>query len=259
VAPPVDFLELGIPSGVLGKIISISEIPDIEAGAGRVVLTTVSHAASDIYRLLLRSGDEAFDTLNVTGSHRFFSETRGWVHANQLLQGEVLRGRDGPVRVANVKWVPKLEQVYNFTVEADHVYYVGDFSTLTHNTCTPVTVAGVHLVPYKKGEGHHPFAKSAFDGVSGYGMDGVGELSIPNPILQNLGIRHTRLTGIQHSLYAEFRATGKPITLEVMKKIETETMIRAGGDSVRVTKVVNFVYRDLVKRGIHPIRIPWDI
>jgi hypothetical protein len=45
-----------------------------------------------------------------------------------------LRGDHGDLTVMALSRDPGVFRVYNMSVEADHVYYVGDFGALTHNT-----------------------------------------------------------------------------------------------------------------------------
>jgi hypothetical protein len=57
--------------------------------------------------------------------------------------------------------------VYNFTVERDHVYYVGDLSTLTHNNCPMhgINVNGKPVPGYgpKSSPGGTPGGSAAID------------------------------------------------------------------------------------------------
>ncbi len=73
------------------------------------------------------------DTYGVTGFHKWYSESRGWVSTVDLQEGEELRTATGTARVTTLTSLPGTDRVYNFTVEQDHVYYVGDLTTLTHN------------------------------------------------------------------------------------------------------------------------------
>ena len=84
----VDLQEMGVPEGLSGTVDSISACPDIETGSGRVVLMTVSHLNSDVYTLTLTDGDGMTDNLGITGTHRVYTEDRGWVQAQDLLAGE---------------------------------------------------------------------------------------------------------------------------------------------------------------------------
>jgi RHS repeat-associated protein len=137
VAAPLDLEELGIVDDAVARITAIDACPAIADGPGRVVLTTFTRNSPDVYDLTLTNSGES-DTLGVTEFHKFYSESRGWVDAAALLPGEVVRGQDEPIVVGSVvRRAAPMERVYNFTVEADHVYYVGDLTaTLTHNSCS---------------------------------------------------------------------------------------------------------------------------
>jgi hypothetical protein len=132
-ADVVDLAEMGATDDVVGTIESVTACPKIEGGPGRVILTTVSHLNDNVYDLTLTGAGGMEDTLGVTGTHRFYDESAGWVHTSDLYVGELLRGDHGDVKVTQLTYQPGMDRVYNMTVEGDHVYYVGDLSTLTHN------------------------------------------------------------------------------------------------------------------------------
>lgn len=121
------------PEGLTGKVESISACPPIETGSGRVVLTTVSHLNDFVFTLTLSDSQGNSDNLGVTGYHKFYTEDRGWVSASELTQGEVVRTAYGDATVTGLVRNPGTFTVYNMTVEADHVYYVGDLTALVHN------------------------------------------------------------------------------------------------------------------------------
>jgi len=129
----VDLAEMGVPEGLLGTVQSVSACPPIESGYGRVVLATVSHLNNFVYDLTLSDGDGYADSLGVTGYHKFYTEDRGWVSASELYLGETVRTAQGDVAVTSLVRESGLYRVYNMTVEADHVYYVGDLTALVHN------------------------------------------------------------------------------------------------------------------------------
>jgi hypothetical protein len=49
--------------------------------------------------------------------------------------GEIIRGNNGELTVVGLTRAQGIDRVYNMTVEADHVYYVGDLPALVHNNC----------------------------------------------------------------------------------------------------------------------------
>jgi hypothetical protein len=67
-------------------------------------------------------------------ARRSASETAHWIDAGDLVAGEQIETQDGRwVAVQSVMPVPGLSVVYNFTVEEDHDYFVGDEGFLVHN------------------------------------------------------------------------------------------------------------------------------
>jgi RHS repeat-associated protein len=112
------------------------------------------------------------------------------------------------------------------------------------------------LEEYGIGGGHHVGAKSAFIGAAGY--DAARALAIPNAELARLGISHYTITGAQATLYRAFAATGQPITWEVVQRIETEALVRAGMTAQMAAATVQKALAALKAAGVQgPVRIPW--
>ncbi len=131
---PLDLVEMGAPEDLQGQVLAIEAVPEIADGPGRVVLTTVSHLNNFVFDLTVRNAQGDLETLGVTGWHKFYDEAEGWQSASELDLGDTLRGLDGqPMTVVSLQRDEGIHRVYNLTVEADHVYYVGELSTLTHN------------------------------------------------------------------------------------------------------------------------------
>ncbi len=99
------------------------------------------------------------EKITTTGYHKFYSATRsGWVSACELKRGEQLRGVDGALAVAALNRLPGVERVYNFSVEAEHVYHVSALGVLVHNPdCLPPSGGGDTLPPNGGGGGPGPF------------------------------------------------------------------------------------------------------
>ena len=135
----VNLDEMGVPAGLVGTVDAIGPCPAIQPGSGRVVLTTVNHLNDDVYELTMKNTAGVTETLGVTGYHRFYDQTIGWVQVQNLYLGEPLRGAYGTLTVTGLVRHAGNYRVYNMTVEADHVYYVGDLPALVHNTCLPGT------------------------------------------------------------------------------------------------------------------------
>ena len=157
VPPPLDLVEMGLAEDLMARVVANEPCPPLEdplAGPdpGRLVLTTVNHLNNDVWELTatpVRGPPSAASqdsetqeevhlaeaqTLNPTGFHKFYSETRSeWVSTNELAPGEIIRGRAGPLRVTGAWPTPGAQRVYNLTVEGEHVYYVSQLGLLTHN------------------------------------------------------------------------------------------------------------------------------
>ena len=102
VPPPVDLVEMGLPKDLRATVISVDPCPPIEHGQGRVVLSTVSHLADNVYELVFEDGQGRRETLRPTGTHPFYEEDRrDWVSAEQLQPGQRVRGRQGTLRTVS--------------------------------------------------------------------------------------------------------------------------------------------------------------
>jgi hypothetical protein len=129
---PVDLSDLAEPDNP-AEVEAVEPCPPIERRSGRVVLSTIEHLNNFVFDLSLRDGSDRGQVVAVTGWHKFYSESRGWVSACELSPAETLRGRDGPLTVVSLVRHPGVVRVYNMTVEDEHVYYVSDLDLLAHN------------------------------------------------------------------------------------------------------------------------------
>src|SRR5690606_14721647 len=103
----------------------------VEQGAGHVVTGTFQTWNADV-RELWMEGLEA--PVRVTGGHRFYSASRGWVEAHRLVVGETVRTRDGRgARVLGLERLPGVHAVFNLEVEGLHQYHVSPLGLLAHN------------------------------------------------------------------------------------------------------------------------------
>lgn len=100
-------------------------------------------------------------------------------------------------------------------------------------------------------------AKKAFESVNGYDPDTA--VTISDEKLSELGVRHSTITGQQHSLYNEFAKIGKPLTMEAMKEIEIKALTNSGVSEDYATNAVEKAIEDLIGHGVtKPINIPWN-
>ena len=78
------------------------------------------------------------ETIETTGEHPFYVAGEGFVPAGRLAIGNAIVTRAGPVtRLVKAVWNTAPKTVYNFTVEGDHTYFVGnkDGGLWVHNVC----------------------------------------------------------------------------------------------------------------------------
>ena len=78
------------------------------------------------------------EKITTTTEHPFYVKGKGWVRAKTLLDTDMLICYNGDVlKIGNVQieYAENAVQTYNFEVEGNHNYYVGDRSVLAHNVC----------------------------------------------------------------------------------------------------------------------------
>ena len=136
---PVDAVEMGFANDLRGTVLSNEECPRLQRGGGRIVQMTVNHLNRNVMELSLQSQDGRKEKLRPTAFHKFYSESRSaWIPAEDLRDGERLRGSSGVVTVTRLTRIPGIHRVYNMTVEAEHVYRVSSLGVLVHNNgCHP--------------------------------------------------------------------------------------------------------------------------
>jgi hypothetical protein len=95
------------------------------------VLNTFVRNTDQLYNLTI--GKEKIST---TWNHPFYVKDKGWVQAKDLQRGEILISAKGTMlSLSDITIEERDEVVYNFEVEGNHTYYVGDRGVLVHNEC----------------------------------------------------------------------------------------------------------------------------
>ena len=85
------------------------------------------------------------ETIYTTVEHPFYVNN-GWVNASHLHAGDTLfSGTSAIIIVNSIFFIDTLVNVYNFTVETDHDYFVGESGVLVHNN--PCDAASSGLKP----------------------------------------------------------------------------------------------------------------
>jgi hypothetical protein len=115
---PLDLQEMGLDENLLAKVQAIERCPEIRAGPGRVVLTTVNHLSRGICNLTYTTQDGKSETIRPTITHRFYSLDRNeWIHIGDARSGEKLQGLGNDIiTVISCQPLGTTERVYNMTV-----------------------------------------------------------------------------------------------------------------------------------------------
>ncbi|MDX1958303.1 MAG: polymorphic toxin-type HINT domain-containing protein [Leptospiraceae bacterium] len=92
------------------------------------VVNTFVRQTDMIYRLKVGK-----DILETTWNHPFYVKGRGFVQAKDLKVGDMLtNSSDEIVSLEEITIEDRDETVYNFEVEDNHTYYVGESGVLVH-------------------------------------------------------------------------------------------------------------------------------
>lgn len=98
------------------------------------------------------------DTITTTRTHMFYTRNKGYVPANNLEAGDILFQPAGELlKVSDIEYVPEdIDKifVYNFEVEQNQNYFVGEDGVLVHNSCVAfdnLQRAQVTDIQYKNG------------------------------------------------------------------------------------------------------------
>ncbi|MFN9372459.1 MAG: DNA/RNA non-specific endonuclease, partial [Planctomycetaceae bacterium] len=116
------------------EIVGVGPCPELEPGEGRLVTGTFSHQSGEVFDIAV---DGLTEPIGCTGAHPFWSEDRHeFIPARALRPGETLRTESGTLRQIT-RITPRRGppvSVFNFEVDAEHVYYVSVDGVLVHNT-----------------------------------------------------------------------------------------------------------------------------
>ena len=202
--------ELGVAG--LAKIEEVEILPDLPDGNGRLVLTKFNTLSNDVYEVTFVGGEK----LRPTGRHPLYSLDRNdWVRVQDLQIGERLQTAEGAVAVEALEKVRGLHRVYNFEVEGDHEYLVGEAGVRSHNSSAlncgqnakilgenlaaagrpvgPGQAAG-HIVASTGSKGRWAAAARSRDILSRFGVD-------INDAANGIPIGHPNPHGITHTKF----------------------------------------------------------
>jgi hypothetical protein len=127
--------ELGLDGPA--EVVAVEPCPAVEPGRGRVITGRFTTTRCQVLDLRLVGVEEV---LHPTPSHLFASVDRGeWVPAEELRVGECVRTLSGRVvTVDSIRLNPEPQRVYNYEIEGEHHYFVGECGVLVHNMCQTV-------------------------------------------------------------------------------------------------------------------------
>jgi predicted chitinase len=115
-------------------------------------------------------------TVTTTGLHPFYVEGQGWTAAHDLVEGDSIQLMDGGVSILQtIETETRLSTVFNFAVDVDHTYFIGDAGLWVHNTYRN----GELKVQIAAGLGREPGYSA---GVEGYNY------VTPEQLVEGLGI-----------------------------------------------------------------------
>ena len=118
----------------LGDIVYSMNMETMEIEPQRVVNTMKNTYESDT--CLISVGGNYIES---TKGHNYYEKTKGWVEACQLKVGDILIDGDGNEKeIQDVQLKQQTQEiiVYNFEVEKNHNYFVGEDRILVHNLPT---------------------------------------------------------------------------------------------------------------------------
>ena len=134
---PVSVEELDIEGNA--AVLKVLPCPPIASGAGQVVTGTFKHRCDSLVELYLEG---ALRPIVCTTGHPIWSEDRNsFVTAADLNQTEQIRLVGKKIStIANIAHLKNESLVFNFEVNSNHVYHVGELGLLVHNSVEKCSV-----------------------------------------------------------------------------------------------------------------------
>lgn len=124
---PLDLEEAGLPVDVQAKVTAINPCPTIKPGRGRIVLSTVDFLASDVIEMACQHPDGHRETVNRSGTHRYYSVDRDdWIELKDAKPNETVRGLGQEIfKILSIQPTGRTERIFDLTVEGDLPYHTG--------------------------------------------------------------------------------------------------------------------------------------
>ena len=112
------------------------------------VTKTFITEGKELYELVTQDQYGNYETVKVTDNHPYWvAGESDWIDSAQLKPGMVLIDKSGnDVEVVGLVSLGVVETTYNFEVEGNHNYFVGELEVLVHN-CTSCLTGGLRGAP----------------------------------------------------------------------------------------------------------------
>lgn len=77
------------------------------------------------------------ESITTTAEHPFYLAGQGWLPAGEIGVDTIISGPDSSdlIRIIDIQVNQEAEYAYNFTVDIDHTYFVGQTNMWVHNAC----------------------------------------------------------------------------------------------------------------------------
>jgi len=158
--------------------------PSARRLAKRRVMRLYRRARRPILEVTFASAQGDIESVFATSEHPFWVDGKGWVAANNLFTGDVLRRIDrGPtLQVHAIRRTGQSHDVHNFEVEGVHSYFVGRAGVLVHNSSGKSQIPGLALPRRSTREYKHLIEdlKSQFNKTHSYAILVTSHLFTPD-------------------------------------------------------------------------------
>ncbi len=222
--------KIGRCSFVEGTLIysesGVQAIEDIYAGdlvastgAGAIdleyhqVIESYTRQVEDYLRIDFADGnDDVITSLNITSEHPVWIQTKGWVAAGDITEGDIAISIFGEeYQVASVQYEQSPKNVYNIAVDENANYFAGDIGLLVHNCQTGLAKPGEDLYV-------GTYSKSRYNNKK----TGLNRTHTPHHVVQNAVSTVSHSKGItinmEKGLHAQTRTFRRPVTPGLNKR-----------------------------------------
>lgn len=195
---PMNIEELQVEGSAL--VTSIDDCPEIAGGEGSVVTATFNtREINTIVRAEIIGPDGTIETISGTPIQPIWSIDRNdWVPLGELAEGETLQASGGIATVLSLALVTCSQPVYNIEVHGEHVYQVGEFGLLVHNSDLTCSMLGLDDAKYVVDGTIHVIDDVAYAYINRVGLQagvesgGVGFLKVTQKLMdsaKNMGAK----------------------------------------------------------------------